>query len=219
MAGDPEAGMELAEEALQLARSAGAPITLVYCLVAAAGALADRDPQRARGLLEEGLALRQNRDIESVIEVTHGTLIAASMRDWPLALQLADRSIRHLKWGGERAWLAGILNVVARGVVQTDIEAAARLQGAARRITVQVAAARPGDVVDAGVMTPHGPSAEFSMITDLRRQTSALLHEALDQERLRQLRADGEAMDSDQAATYALEAIRQARRSQHSHDM
>jgi hypothetical protein len=57
------------------------------------------------------------------------------------------------------------------------------------------------------------------MITDLRRQTSALLHEALDQERLRQLRADGEAMDSDQAATYALEAIRQARRSQHTHDM
>jgi hypothetical protein len=51
------------------------------------------------------------------------------------------------------------------------------------------------------------------MITDLRRQTSALLHDALDAERLRQLRAEGEAMDSDQAAAYALEAIRRAQQS------
>jgi hypothetical protein len=51
------------------------------------------------------------------------------------------------------------------------------------------------------------------MITDLRRQTSALLHNALDEERLRRLRADAEAMDSDEAAAYALEAIRRARQS------
>jgi hypothetical protein len=49
------------------------------------------------------------------------------------------------------------------------------------------------------------------MIRDLRRQTSRLLHDALDERRLLQLRADGEAMDSDQAAAYALEAIRRAR--------
>jgi hypothetical protein len=48
------------------------------------------------------------------------------------------------------------------------------------------------------------------LITDLRRQTSTLLHDTLDKERLRQLRAEGEAMDSDQAATCALEAIRRA---------
>jgi hypothetical protein len=54
------------------------------------------------------------------------------------------------------------------------------------------------------------------MITDLRCQTNAPLHEALDEGQLRQLRAEGEVMDSDQAATYALDAIRRARRSQYS---
>jgi predicted ATPase len=52
---------------------------------------------------------------------------------------------------------------------------------------------------------------EYLAAPGLRRQTSALLHDALDEGRLRQLRAEGEAMDSDQAAAYALEAIRRAR--------
>jgi hypothetical protein len=51
------------------------------------------------------------------------------------------------------------------------------------------------------------------LISDLRHQTSDLLHDALDEAGLRQLRAEGEAMDSDQAAAYALEAIRRARQS------
>jgi predicted ATPase len=213
MAGEPDAGVELAEEALRLARSAEAPITTVYCLMAAAGIHATRDPLRARGLLEEGLALRASLDSESVSEVTHGTLIAASMGDWPLALQLADRSIRHLQWGGELPWLTGILNVVTRALVDIDIEAAARLQGAARRLAIRVAAARPTAAADTGAAAAGEPAAGFSMITDLRRQTSAVLHDALDEERLRQLRAEGEAMDSDQAAAYALDAIRRARQS------
>jgi hypothetical protein len=45
------------------------------------------------------------------------------------------------------------------------------------------------------------------LISDLRQQTSDLLHDALDEGRLLQLRSEGEAMDSDQAAAYALEAI------------
>jgi predicted ATPase/class 3 adenylate cyclase len=213
MAGDREAGVELAEEAVKLARSAGAPLIVATCLLAAAGALADCDPQRAQGYLQEGLALRASLDMESVIEVTEATLIAASMGDWPLTLQLADRSIRHLQWGGERSWLAGILSLVARALVDQDKEAAARLNGAARHLAVRVAAARPLSTADAGSASPGGPPASFSMITDLRRQTSAVLHNALDEERLRQLRAEGEAMDSDQAAAYALEAIRRARHS------
>jgi predicted ATPase/class 3 adenylate cyclase len=210
MAGDPEAGAGLAEEALKMARSAGAPITTMFCLVVAAGTLAHQDPMRARGLLEEGLTLRQSLDIESVAEVTQATLIAASMGDWPLALQLAERSIRHLQWGGERPWLAGILNVVARALADIDTEAAARLQGAARHLTVQVTAA---DAVAAAGSSLASPSqaAGFSMIRDLRRQTSAILNDALDEGRLRRLRAEGEAMDSDQAAAYALDAIRRAR--------
>jgi predicted ATPase len=213
MAGDPEAGVGLAEEALELARSAGAPLAVTFCLVVLAGTLAECEPRRARGFLEEGLTLRQSLGIESVLEVTQATLIAARMGDWPLTVQLADRSIRHLQWGGERAWLAGILNVVARALVDNDSEVAAGLQGAARQMAVQVAVARPTAVGSTGLASPGEPAAGFSMITDLRRQTSALLHEALDEGRLRQLRAEGEAMDSDQAATYALEAIRRARQS------
>jgi hypothetical protein len=47
----------------------------------------------------------------------------------------------------------------------------------------------------------------------LRRQTSALLHDVVDEGRLGQLWALGEAMDADEAAVYALEVIGRARRS------
>jgi hypothetical protein len=93
--------------------------------------MADREPRRARGLLEEALVLR-GPGIESANEVTQATLIAARMGDWPLTLQLADRTIRHLRWTGQRSFLGGILNVVARAFAHTDSETAARLQGAAR---------------------------------------------------------------------------------------
>src|SRR5262249_22559430 len=107
---------------------------------------------------------------------------------------------------------AGILNVVARAIAATDIEAAARLQGAARHLAPKPAigpasSGRPSR--DSPVVTPSGTS----LITDLRRQTSRLLYDALDEGRLRQLRAEGEAMDSDHAAAYALEAIWRARQS------
>jgi hypothetical protein len=49
------------------------------------------------------------------------------------------------------------------------------------------------------------------LITDLRRQASDLLHDTLDEGSLRRLRAEGEAMDSDEASAYALDAIRRAR--------
>jgi hypothetical protein len=206
MAGDLDVGMGLAEAALELARAGGAPAVVASCLVALAGTLADREPRRARALLEEALALRGSLDIESVNEVTHATLIAARMGDWPLTLRLADRSIRHLKWGGQRSWLAGILNVVARALASTDSEAAARLQGAARHLAVQLSTARPTTVADTS-LPPAAPPAGSSVITELRRQTSPLLRAVLDEERLHQLRSEGEAMDSDNAATYALDAI------------
>jgi hypothetical protein len=69
-----------------------------------------------------------------------------------------------------------------------------------------------------GRTNPASPAVSppgSSLITDLRRQTSELLHDALDEGQLRHLRAEGEAMDSDQAATYALEAIRRAQTQTH----
>jgi predicted ATPase len=209
MSGDPDAGAALAGEALRLARAGGGPIIVGSCLVGLAGTLADREPRRARELLEEALALRGSLDIESVNEVTQATLIAARMGDWALTLQLADRSIRHIQWGGQRSWLAGILNVVGRARAEADAEAAARLQGAARHLAVQLSAARPA-TADASAATRAALPAGSSVITELRRQTSTLLRGVLGDERLHQLRSEGETMDSDKAASYALDAIARA---------
>jgi predicted ATPase/class 3 adenylate cyclase len=213
MGGDPRAGVDVAKEALELSRAEGGPMAVAYCLVALAGALAEAEPQQARRLLEEALALRESLSIETANEVTHATLTAARMGNWPLALRLADRSVRHLQWGGQRPYLAGILNVVARALAETDVVAAARLQGAAHHLAVQIA---PGPTTAVG-NTGRGSAAVrptgSSLITDLRRQTSQMLHDAIDEGQLRQLRAEGEAMNIDHAAAYALDAISRARQS------
>jgi tetratricopeptide (TPR) repeat protein len=213
MAGDPQAGVDIAKKALEMSRAAGGPMTVAFCLAVLAGALAEGEPPRARGLLEEALVLRESLAIETGAEVTAATLIAARMGDWPLTLRLADRSVRQLQWSGQRPYLVGILNVVARAVAETDVEAAARLQGAARHLAPEPTA---GQTTVPGRPNPASPAVAprgSSLITDLRHQTSQLLHDALDEGLLRQLRTEGEAMDSDQAATYALDAIRRARQS------
>jgi predicted ATPase len=210
VAGDPDAGLGLAERALELARAAGGPTDVAFCLMSLAGALADTQPVQARRLLEEALAVRERAAIDSASDAI-AAAISAGMGDWPLTLQLADRAIRHLQWGGMRPWLAGVLYVVARALVATDIDAAARLQSAARHLLRQAAA---GQTPVPGRPHPGSPPLAplgSSPVTDVRRQTSALLRDALDEGRLRELRAEGEAMDSDQAATYALDAIRRAR--------
>jgi predicted ATPase len=210
VAGDREAGLRLAKEALELARAAGGPTDVAFCSMSLAGALADTQPVEARRLLEEALAVRESAAIDSASDAI-AAATAANMGDWPLTLQLADRAIRQLQWGGMRPWLAGVLYVVAGALVATDIEAAARLQSAARHLLRGAAAGQtsaPGRANPAS--PPVGPPGS-SPITDLRHQTSMLLLNALDEGRLRQLRSEGEAMDSDQAATYALDAIRRAR--------
>jgi hypothetical protein len=215
MAGDPQSGVDLATKALELARHAGSPTVIARCLVTLAGTLAATEPDHARRLLEEALAQRQRFDIDNLGDAWQATIVAARIGDWPLILQLADRSIRHVQWGGQRSWLAGVFTVVARALAPTDVEAAARLQGAARQMAVQIAT-RP--ITAAGSTSAGSPGvrpAGSSLFTDLRRQTSQLLHDALDEGQLRQLWAEGETMDSDQAATYALEAIRRTRQAQH----
>jgi predicted ATPase/class 3 adenylate cyclase len=219
MAGDPQAGVDMAKKALEVSRAAGGPMSVAFCLVVLAGALAEAEPPRARRLLEEALVLRESLAIETASEVTAATLIAARMGDWALTLRLADRSVRHLQWGGQLPYLVGILNVVARALAATDLEAAACLQGAARHLAPRP----PSDLTTTpGGSKPASPTVAppgSSLIMDLRHQTSELLHAALGEGRLQQLRAEGEAMDSDQAAAYALDAIRRARQSQHTDDV
>jgi hypothetical protein len=208
MAGDPEAGENIAREALELAIAAGAPIRIAHCHVALAGALAETDPVEAQRQFHEALALTESLDIENLTLVTQATLIAARLGEWTLTLRVADRTIRHNQWGGLHPFQATMLNIVARALVQFDSDAAARLQGAARHVA---AVSATSTLTTGPARTESAAPAPPSLITDLRRQTSELLHDALDEARLGQLRAEGEAMDSDQAVAYALEAIRRAR--------
>jgi hypothetical protein len=47
-------------------------------------------------------------------------------------------------------------------------------------------------------------------VTELRRQTTAILRDTLGEERLRQLRAEGQAMDNDHVVAYTVDAIGRA---------
>jgi predicted ATPase/class 3 adenylate cyclase len=212
MAGNPDAAARPASEALDLARRSGGPVSIAQSLTALAGALAEREPQRARALLAESLELQATLEFQRAYSSTSATLIAARIADWPLVLKLACDVIRRLHWAGDRPYLSGIFNVVARALVSGKPESAAVLQGAARRL-VPAAARAPRGIQGAGanaISPAGGAPSSASFVTELRRQTTAVLRNALGEMRLHQLRAEGEAMDDDHAVAYALEAISRA---------
>ena len=216
MAGDPDTALPLATEGLAVARNLGAPYFIGLNLAALAGALADRDPDRAAALLHEDIQRWDSLDYESGAEIINAALISARIRDWPTALELAPRAIRHLHWLGDRPQLAGILNILARVLSPNDSESAAVIQGAARRIATATAnkpVTSPPAPVTPGASTEttaaHG-SGNAGFVTELRRETTGLLATALGDERLRALRAEGEAMDTDEVAAYALNAAARA---------
>ncbi len=204
MAGDPDTALPLATEGLAVARRLGNPSLIGLNLAALAGALADRDPDRAAALLREDIQSWASLGYEQGAEITNATLISARIRDWPTALEIAPAAIRHLHWIGDRPQLAGILNILARVLSSADSESAALIQGAARRIATTAA---DGSVIASPAQVTPG-SAGF--LTDLRRETTGLLISALGDERCRALRAAGEAMDTDEVAAYALDAAARA---------
>lgn len=137
------------------------------------------------------------------------------MADWSLVLTLAPDAIQHLHWAGDRPYLSGILNVVARALASGHPESAAVLQGAARRLVPAAARAPRGiRVAGASAISPAaGAPSSASLVTELRSHTTAALQDALGEATLHQLRAEGETMDDDHAVAYALEAIGRAGRS------
>jgi hypothetical protein len=210
MAGDPDAAVPFATEALAQAQQNGAPVLITMSLSALASALADRDPPRADALLRESVDLSARLHYEHAGEVTQGVLVAARLHDRLLALQLAQRSIRHLHWTGDRPQLGGVLNVVAWAIADTDPDAAAAIQGAAR--TLALAEAPASTTPDAhernSAAEPRQPTAtNFGFLTELRRDTTRHLIDAVGQERLRDQRQQGESMDTDRAVAYALAQI------------
>jgi hypothetical protein len=170
----------------------------------AARAFADQDPERAKLLLRESSQLRDSLGYESWPELTQSVLIGARLGDWPHTLTVAPPSIRHLHWTGDRPLLGAVFNVVGRAIAPTDPEAAAVLQGAARRL---VTAGLEPSASTASVPTS---SSNADYVTDMRQATTGLLVDALGDTRLHELRAEGDAMDTDHAVAYALDAIARA---------
>jgi predicted ATPase/class 3 adenylate cyclase len=191
MGGDSDTAAQLATEGLAAAREANSPGWIAQNQLALAGALAETDPARARVLLRDSMAERDNLPFRTW---TAAVLVAARVRDFDFALELAPQSIRDLHWIEDRPQLAGIFNVVARCFVDRDPEAAAVLQGAAR--TLASSAVAP-------TTTESGP-ARGGMIVDLRRETTQRLRTDLGGEGLDELRSRGAHMDIDQAVAYAL---------------
>jgi predicted ATPase len=204
LAGHPTDAVPLATEGLALARTTGMPSAIAANLVALAAALTDDAPERARTLLQESFELNASLDYEHAIELTQMTIAAARLADWPLTARLAQRSIRHLHWQNERTQLAGILNITARVLCDTDPDGAATIQGAVRALASLV----PGTAHSATPASRSQTAATTStdrgsMFVEFRREATQHLVDQLGDERLREFRDHGATMDTDQAVAYA----------------
>jgi hypothetical protein len=81
------------------------------------------------------------------------------------------------------------------------------LQGAAHRLITNTSPSAATDAAHAA--TTSGSSGDADFVTQLRRATTRVIRDTLGDARLRELRAEGEAMDYDQAVAYALSHVEQ----------
>jgi hypothetical protein len=190
------------------------PWSITMNLNALAGAFIDEDPERARSLLRESLGLQVRSNYTSA-EVIQSMLLWAQLGQWHETLELAASAIRAVVWATSWFNLVAVCNAVARALVDFDAEDAAVLQGAARHFAMESQNSRespPGSAgpAPAAERPAMADTAHAGLLTRLRRQTTTLLIEALGDNRLRQLRAQGESMNNDDAVAYALIAIAKA---------
>jgi hypothetical protein len=285
LAGETDSATRAATDGLALARRVGAPSAVVFNLGSLAFALAPKDRDRAKALLEESIALRAFLSYQNMFQLTQAVLTAASLEDWPLALDLAYQAVPQLHWVVNRPTLSGVLRVIARALAPIAPETSAIVQGAARHIASAGSQGHPdiqrrlshpptsAEPIDRAPSQPaataatttsaltrnprlveriewdrempaHNVDAEGSdqarvsgyatspaktdpppskqavrasgqtgYLAELLRQTTTILIEALGADRFHELRAQGEAMDEDRSATFALDAIVRARAS------
>ena len=172
-------------------------MSITYCLYSLAQALADDAPDRARALLDEALQLNVALGYDSY-ELIGMTLVAVRLGDWRLTANLAGRTIRYLHWVNERPMLGGIMNVSARAIADTDPEAAAAVQGAARTLALGITTPDRADNASGNTDSRAG------LISDVRRETTGRIRDTLGDDRLRELRDQGAALDRDDAVAYTL---------------
>jgi predicted ATPase/DNA-binding SARP family transcriptional activator len=207
--GDGLGAVDLAAEALALARRVDMPYAIINALLALGIAVAATDPDNARACLSESLERSAALGYENANNLGLALVLVSRLDDESATLEIASRTIRLLHWARQPVWLTSSLNLVARALVRTRPDAAAIVQGAARAITARTLET---PVNSQSNPAPPGPTlgSPSGYFVDVRRETTRLLAAALGDERLRQLRAQGNAMDDDRAVTYALEQIAEA---------
>ena len=205
---DATGAIPVAAEALALARQADMPYVLITALLVLGNALADTDPDQARACLDESLDRSAELGYENINTLGLAFVLVSRLDDAPATLGIAGTTIRQLHWARQPVWLYASLNVVARALVTTRPDAAAIIQGVARAITLKTLET-PVDS-KANTTRPSPTPTTGGLITEVRRETTGLLAAALGKERLRHLRAEGEAMDDDRAVAYTLDQIAEA---------
>jgi len=198
---DPAAALSLATEALALARQAGAPIPITRNLMNLAAALTLGDPHQARDLLDESLELAATLGSEVAGVLNDAVFTAGRLAAWPTTLRTASRALHlQLRSGGTSpVYLAGILNLVARGLAEPRPEPAAVIQGT---VGIVLHRAMPNTATpDTGDSAQSNTVVAF--IAGVRHDTTQLIVPALGEPRMRELRARGAAMTEDHAYTYA----------------
>ena len=195
----------VATEGLALARAGGTPAWIGVGLVALAQALSPSEPDRARALLVE-FANQGGEYYRYYGGPTQMSITAAMLGDWPLTADFATHSIPLLHWMNHRPYLYGTLTVSARALVGTDPEAAATIQGAAH-VLMKSAAPMATAGEQPAAPAPGAPAGGFGVFVETRRETTRLLTETLGDDRLRALRAQGAAMDTDAAVAYTLSRL------------
>jgi len=198
---DPIAARQYATEGLTLARQSGMPYAIAINLIGLAHALAATDPDEARALLAEALQLAGTLGYESLGGLQNAVFAAARLEEWLAMLGAASRVLHQQARTGAigLVYVAAILNLVARGLAEPQPESAAVLQGAVtgmlRRLAPEIASPVSGGAPD------QNDVAAF--VTEVRRETTQSLTASLGQTQLRELRAQGAALDETHACTYA----------------
>jgi predicted ATPase/class 3 adenylate cyclase len=196
------------EESVALARRSGMPGAIVISLNAMAMTLAESDPNRAKAVLRdrakavlrESVVLASTPGSEVATGFLMASLVATRLGEWKVALALAARTMVLWRWVQTVMAAGPSLGVCARALAEDEPEVAGVLRGAA------YAAYRRGST---GQSTPdtaeHHPAVNY--LLEALREAGEIIATAVGEERRQQLRAQGAAMNLDEAVSYALAHI------------
>jgi predicted ATPase/class 3 adenylate cyclase len=189
--GNPRRAAQVAEQAVQVSRQVGTASALLYALLAQAGILTQRDPERALRSLQEAadVAASLGDRFGAASAITNQGLIALRRRDWLTALRAYAAGIeQHLQLGQPVA--VELIGVATAFAGLGCLETAAVIFGLAHALFgVHVSAWLPEDV-SAWLPEDQVHTAEDAIAA------------AFDTDQLTQLKARGAAMDLPDAVAY-----------------